>query len=270
MVKMKKIFWISVLFLQFGAIAGQDLVQIKETQEIIISGIDSSMQFNILMDSKNVDPKLNKIYYWYSKREIHKNRGDYYGSLLHDMFFTFNKERKLIVKGRFKKGLKVGLWKKWYVNGNVLATENWKKGLLHGKIQKYNNKGECVYSGRYRKGEKKGYHFFYSDEGELLKKTRYKGGLKHGKEIIKTDKKELVLKYRKGNLVEKDGKKLKDKRKEKRNSIFNFWRKKDSKKQRDKPNVKQKNPDESGTKTEKKQGFFRKLFDFTNKEKKDE
>jgi hypothetical protein len=275
---MKQLFLISICLLQFSLVAvGQNPISLKETQEIVLSGIDSLVQFNVLRNSTGIKTELDKIYYWYSKKKIHKNRGDYYGKLLHGIYCSFDNESQLISKGTFGRGLKVGQWKEWYNNGNISSVENWKDGLLDGKVQKFNDHGQCVYTGLYQEGEKCGFHIFYSDQGEPMKQTHFKAGLKNGKEIINDNGKELVLIYKRDVLIKKNGKKVSDHNKDKKISILRFHKKGSSRKRENnserikgKQKHKKQSNEQSENEADKSKSFWKKvsaIFNFRRSEK---
>lgn len=49
-------------------------------------------------------------------------------------------------------GLKQGIWKEFYSNGNLKKEENYKDNLLHGYYREYNNNGQIIFTLLYENG----------------------------------------------------------------------------------------------------------------------
>ena len=133
----------------------------------------------------------NEEYYWYKLHKIHTNFYDNSGKTLHGSYQKKKvKTLELLEKGTFYYGLKDGLWKEWYLNGNLNKIENWKIGILHGKFKTFNEKGEKLINGRYKKGKKDGVWIDYQSKDTL---TYSKGNIKEIK--LKSKKKKSLKEF---------------------------------------------------------------------------
>ncbi len=148
-------------------------------REVTINTNDSTVVFNILLDKGKNSIENELVYFWYLSGRIHKNRGGYGGHLLDGVFQSYGEEKHLIVQGEFHQGLKNGVWKVWYENGEYKRIEEWRKGRIHGKIK------------------------YFSDAGELISIVNYKNGYLHG-DSIAFESVEKRVKYRKGTRVQQN------------------------------------------------------------------
>lgn len=117
---------------------------------------DANFRYEFYTTKKSLKPKEYKIYYWFKGGLIHSAQSGIAGELLHDKFIKFYHSNQLAEQGKFKNGLKVGLWKSWFENGKIASIQNFKTGLLHGKYLLFNPEGEVIEQGKYTKGLKTG------------------------------------------------------------------------------------------------------------------
>lgn len=106
----------------------------------------------IEISQKKIKVNSNLIYYWYKSRSINSTKGGYSGHLLDGNFDKFSLNKKLIEQGTFKRGLKHGIWKSWYQNGELKSRCNYKKGLKHGQEILYNQEGIVTGEHKYNRG----------------------------------------------------------------------------------------------------------------------
>jgi hypothetical protein len=88
--------------------------------------------------------KNDRQYYWYSSDLIAANYGGFNGNLLNGTFKKVNLTGILLEKGTFSNGLKNGIWKYWYANGNLKRVEKWNKGVVNGNILEYDKDGALI------------------------------------------------------------------------------------------------------------------------------
>ena len=148
---------------------------------ITIHKVDSSIKATVLLEHKKVKPKNLIHYHWYYNNAIHVNQGGYEGKLLDGVYQVISKEGKLIVKGNFQKGVKMGEWKRWDIQGELLTVVHWKSGYRDGVSKTFEN-GSLVNSCVYSKGKLNGLSKHYRND-TLVEKNHYKKGLLHGKQI---------------------------------------------------------------------------------------
>ena len=74
----------------------------------------------------------------------------------------------------YKRGLRHGVWAKYYTNGKLEYKGNCKNGYIHGQYTGYYENGQLKEEGRLKKGYRDGEWSLYSDQGELVKKELHK------------------------------------------------------------------------------------------------
>jgi antitoxin component YwqK of YwqJK toxin-antitoxin module len=166
---MKVIYSICLCFLVSLASWGQNREWQPKTRAIVANSGDSVVHFKILVETESVKLDNNLIYYWHNKGQICSNQGGYAGELLHGEYLVFNLDKKLITKGNLKEGLRIGVWKSWYENGNLKSVHEYSNGTLNGKSEFYSPQGKLNASYQYKKGEvvtddNKGLSIFKSKE----------------------------------------------------------------------------------------------------------
>lgn len=115
-----------------------------ESRNIYIVNDSVKIYANIFLKPYKGKLKDNLQYYWYSSDVIGKNFGGYNGYLLCDSYKKINFKGNLLEKGQFINGLKDGVWKFWYTNGNLKRIEVWKKGVIEANVISYNIDGSSV------------------------------------------------------------------------------------------------------------------------------
>ena len=234
---MKKIFiavFISVLLLSFT-----DPYTIKRIS-------DEDYRYEFYTTQKSGSLKNTKDYYWFKGGLIHSSQGGVAGQLLHDDFKRFYHSNQLAEQGKFKKGLKVGLWKTWFQNGNLETTQEFSNGLSSGKFQKFDSYGNLVEKGKFKKGKKHGYWINYTSKDTIQ--------FKRGKIFVpkpKLTKEEKVI-AKEAKLKEKEALKLKEQKEKELKKAGQ-----ETKDKKDKTNKSKTNPTKEKT---KKENFFTRLF----------
>ncbi|WP_131474506.1 hypothetical protein [Flavobacterium sp. KMS] len=133
---------ILLLFIAFALVSFSDPYTLKR-----ISNKDFRYEFYTV--DKKIKPKKNKTYYWFKGGQIHGAQGGIAGDMLNDRFIKMFHNNQLAEQGKFKNGLRVGIWKTWYSNGVLATTQSWSNGLRSGKYFRYNETGNLVESGNY-------------------------------------------------------------------------------------------------------------------------
>jgi antitoxin component YwqK of YwqJK toxin-antitoxin module len=121
------------------------------SREVIIQVGDTLIRTNILTGELSEKPFPDKRYFWYWKGMINSNIGGYSGKLFHGDYLAFH-NNKLIESGQFVKGLKSGVWKSWYLSGEIQKICFWKNGTLDGRGLFYNVNGIVEERGFYKNG----------------------------------------------------------------------------------------------------------------------
>lgn len=97
-----------------------------------------------------------KLYHWYKSGEIHYSQSNIGGSVLHNEYLKYYRSNQLAEKGIFNYGLKTGVWKSWYENGNLKERILWDNGILSGQYALYNSGGKVILEGKYNKNYRVG------------------------------------------------------------------------------------------------------------------
>jgi hypothetical protein len=124
-----------------------------DTRLIVINHPDSTVHARILIARPDIKIDNSKLYFWYAPDCIYANRGGFSGYLLHGDYSVYNKNNRMIAQGAFFRGLKTGIWKRWYANGNLAELIVWEYGLLHGSSYFYNPDGSVIRSDKYKSGK---------------------------------------------------------------------------------------------------------------------
>ncbi|NOZ01258.1 MAG: hypothetical protein GXP54_05140, partial [Deltaproteobacteria bacterium] len=82
-----------------------------------------------------------------------------------------NGKRK--VRGRLKKGRRVGTWIWWYENGKKMKTVPYRRGAPNGVVRTYYDNGRRESAGRVKDSEKEGRWTFWRRNGKVWKRGRY-------------------------------------------------------------------------------------------------
>lgn len=164
---MRKLFLLTgTLALIFTGLVSMQDKSLAETRMIVITYPDSTIHTRILIAKSSIQPDPDKIYYWYTPDCINKNQGGFSGYLLHGEYSVFDAQQKLLAKGAFSEGLKTGLWRKWYDNGNIAEIATWKKGLLNGPTQRYDQMGKLLCELNFKQGVEHVKHFQWFKKGQ--------------------------------------------------------------------------------------------------------
>ena len=130
----------------------------------------------INLTPKKVQPIQELIYFWYYKHDIHHTQGNWDGLLLDGSYRVFDKNYNLIEKGRFRNGLKHGVWQKWNSTGKLVQMENWTKGLLNGPYMLYFEDSSTVKKGNYKKSKLNGRQYILQNDS-ILSVINYRMGI---------------------------------------------------------------------------------------------
>lgn len=161
-----------IVLVVFSCKVQQQNEGIDGNREKIISFQDSIVKLEFLAKNKKLKIVNDVKYYWCSANAINSNIGGYSGSLLDGDYQVIDKKKRLITKGQFRLGLKVGEWKKWYPNGYLRSIENWKGGFKEGEELVYSNHGQLLLLNHYKRGLLDGLSYSYSDDSTHVYKYK--------------------------------------------------------------------------------------------------
>lgn len=157
---------------------------------------DVNFRYEFYTSVKAIEPKADRMYYWFKAGAIHNSEDDVTGELLHDVYIKYYLDNQLAEKGSFEYGQKKGSWKTWHQNGMLDTQQYWQEGRRHGNYYSYDTKGNLLEKGNYRKGKKNGRWINY-----FLKDTvQYKNDLPLIKKVKKTKEERKVAREERKNL----------------------------------------------------------------------
>lgn len=202
---------------------------------------DANFKYEFYTTGVNVKVKKGLQYYWFKGGAIHSAQSGISGELLNDKFSKLYLGNQLAEQGQFENGLKDGLWKTWYENGNLQSVENWKKGLRHGGCLLYDVNGTLLEKGNYKNNGKHRLWIDYQKKDTIV----YRNGSVFIKKQKLTKEEKAALKAAKQQTSEINGREGTVETKK-----GNFFTRLFSKKQ----------PSEPVVKENKKPNFFKRLF----------
>lgn len=274
---MKNSIFLLFLLLSFFDAKTQKMETITH-REINLHQTDSSIKTSVLIEEKKIKVHTLTNYYWYHNNHISTNQGGYSGKLLDGTYQVTSLKGHLITKGKFKKGKKQGLWKKWDEKGALLSIYQWKNGVKNGTYKHYKD-GQLIALGSYKNNKQHGKYQQFN-QGKVIEKGYYKKGLLHGKQIT-YDNNTLASKtsYKEGEKVMPKTKQIKEEKQpgistNEKQEVANkkkwqFWKKGAvaSKKEKEEKPAKQKEEKQT-TKTKKNQATTPEKKDKKTKDKK--
>lgn len=158
---MKNVFFLFIIFVFNISCSSNSAYELKKR----IS--DKNFRYEFYTTTKDKKALKKKEYYWFKGGAIHNSEYGTAGELLDKEFQKFYHTNQLAESGKFKNGLKVGLWKTWYDNGILKETCFWSKGKKKGKYFLYDKDGSLILKGRYKSGKRTGKWINYKNRDTL-------------------------------------------------------------------------------------------------------
>tara|TARA_B110000503_G_C7135909_1_gene408774 strand:+ start:443 stop:1237 length:795 start_codon:yes stop_codon:yes gene_type:complete len=128
--------------------------------------------------------------------------GKYINKLKDSTWVTFGAEDKVVEKGDYEMGKKVGVWRTYYLNGETSAEMNYVNDLKDGAYRIFYEDGEVKDSSNFKGGKLNGLSVIYDTDGKKILEGNYFKGEKDKDWIYygENQKVEKVLKYENGVL----------------------------------------------------------------------
>jgi hypothetical protein len=177
---------------------GKDYVLVNN--RVIVNYAESTVYAYVLPEKTNKKVADEYMYYWFASNDIKRTRGAFDGRLLHGQYTEFYLNKDLKDKGRMRFGLKEGIWKSWYPNGEYKEIVSYKKSRRLWYRAFYDT-GALQSKGKYKNDKLHGIIKNYSPEGKV-ERAKYRNGINIKQE--KKQKRVLKLWKRKNNKSEKD------------------------------------------------------------------
>lgn len=161
---------------------------------------DADFRYEFYTTDKKINPKDNKMYYWFKGGTIHNSQAGIAGQLLHDKFVKMYHSNQLAESGTLKNGLKTGIWKTWHPNGMLQTIQKWNNGFKTGIFLNYDLKGNLLEKGKFKNNLKQGTWISYATKDTLS----YRRGV-----VVQNKPKRTPLQKHEQNLKEDNAKALK-------------------------------------------------------------
>ncbi len=149
-----------------------------EHRSVVIKTKEVFRKIELAIDAKKTRLLKDRFYFSYYNHKIYKSRfgASTFGHLLHGRYEDFYLDNKAIKKiGYFKHGLKEGIWKSWYSNGQLKAIHHWRRGIKHGHFELFDADGQLSQAGSYRRGSLHGKVNEFKN-GNIIRTIKYKRG----------------------------------------------------------------------------------------------
>jgi len=153
------------------------------TRTVVVCENEYKITCSVLIEKVKIKTELSTLYFWYQNDQIKSNGGGYSGVLLHGLYQKYDEKKNLVEEGQYAYGTKIGLWKHWNRQGEIIRTVEYKSGRQHGL--------DCVYQSE-----------------KIWKKSTYRSNQLHGKRLIQSQDSLFVENYRYGKLIRKSAKPL--------------------------------------------------------------
>jgi len=226
---MRYLFSLILVMFFFGVNAQKKDFYIPIYRDIIVVKDTGSCKLQVKVKiEKKVKPKNGVTYFWYANDKVHSTEAGFDGILLDGTYREFDKNENLTLQGEFIKGLKTGVWKKWYPNGKLKEEANWKDGKLKGRQLFYDEKGMVIQYYLHTEKQKKDLLEEWAKK-EQQKQERLEKLLKKDaeREAAEKKKKETATEKQENKQEKKGDKKPKEIKEKKKLFDFKSWFKKD-------------------------------------------
>lgn len=142
---------------------------------VSINSGDTTRSFQVQGIAEEPKLKDEVTYTWYKSNKLFTSQGGYSGQLLHGKYEEFVAKR-LILKGTYENGMRVGEWKSWNKKGDLKSTVTYKKGLRNGDYKLYQPAGQLKEYGNLKNGKRSGKIVFVHPNDSLLA-IKYQAGI---------------------------------------------------------------------------------------------
>jgi hypothetical protein len=115
-----------------------------ESRNVFVTSDSAKCYADISLKPYQNELKNNLQYHWYLSDKFGSNYGGYNGYLLNGIYKKVDLKGNLLEQGIFSYGLKDGVWKYWYPNGDLKRVEMWGKGILSSKLSEFDKNGVLI------------------------------------------------------------------------------------------------------------------------------
>ena len=126
-----------------------------------------------------INGELDGKWLWMDKNGFIIRLEEYNKGLEDGEFKEYGIEKKVILNGLYKNGMRVGFWI-YHVNDHI-EEGNYLNGEFNGKWVHWYSDETKMFEGDYSYGQPEGTHKFWYPDGKIKISGKYNGGAKHGK-----------------------------------------------------------------------------------------
>lgn len=143
-----------------------------------ITKVDGNNVFHItiLQKEKKIKPEKGKFYHYYVGNVIQATESVFQGKVLDGKYLHVRRDKTMIEKGLFDKGLKSGEWITWHGNGHIRTINHWKDGKRDGIYNEFYANGQLHRSGAYKEDRLHGKVEVFDQAGNKILVEQYKQG----------------------------------------------------------------------------------------------
>jgi hypothetical protein len=124
----------------------------KSKYEVILRTNEGTIRTWVSAEKKGIRPKPDRFYYGYYLQGLFCKQGELQGKPLNGEFQRYDLKDNILESGRFRYGLKEGLWRQLAPDGTLTESSEYKKGLLNGQRIIYKN-GKPNLQEKYKRGK---------------------------------------------------------------------------------------------------------------------
>ncbi|MFA8449800.1 MAG: toxin-antitoxin system YwqK family antitoxin [Bacteroidales bacterium] len=146
----------SVLFILFFLIGFAACTNSGQNEKVL-----KSFSEKVIERYPNGQPKKVKYFSDEDGKQIEKEEIGYY------------ENGAVMLKGKYKNGLRDGLWQSWYQDGIQWTEGEYKNGRQNGRASHWNEDGTLLYQGQYKNDARIGTWKFYNKDGSFKKEITY-------------------------------------------------------------------------------------------------
>jgi len=160
---------------------------------------------NLAARGNYVDTKRDSVWLYYSNQSKALSRSvEYADGKLNGTEQKFYPDGRVAEEINWKNGLKNGVWKQFFRNGQLKSTATYVNDKLDGEFMTYFSDGTKHVEGVYRQDIPDGEWKRYDEKGKLLSTIRYAGGTITNPEEVEAAEREFFRKVleQEGNIKE--------------------------------------------------------------------
>lgn len=145
-IDMARVFSLIFFLFSITSLVGQEL-----SQKRLVKTDSFKLEFYVV-EKQKVYSRLNDSlhYHWYKSQKMYITQGGVDGEVINGVFKKFYLTGQLAEKGQLYFGLKQGKWRTWHSNGNLKTIIEYRRGKKHGNVSRYDKDGTLIGASEYK------------------------------------------------------------------------------------------------------------------------